>query len=151
EMFTAKDGLPETGVCWLATDREGMLWFARGNHVGRFRDGRFHVLENFGTSEVRIAPARSGGIWICAGQQILKFDEGAEASELGRIMPDRTGSRAGFEPSVLLEDREGAVWIGAASAGLFRCDSNSIVRVDVSNPSILSLAEDREGNLWVGT
>ena len=54
-------------------------------------------------------------------------------------------------PSVLLEDREGVVWVGTVSGGLFRCDSNAVTRIEVSNPAILSLAEDREGNLWVGT
>jgi signal transduction histidine kinase/ligand-binding sensor domain-containing protein len=151
EAFTAKDGLPGEGVCWLANDKGGTLWFAKGSHVGVFRNGRFNVLENFGSPALRIAAAHSGGIWICAGQQILKFDEGVEPVELGEIIPDEASGRSSFEPSVLLEDHEGAVWVGTTSAGLFRCDSNAIVRVEVSNPAILSLAEDREANLWVGT
>jgi signal transduction histidine kinase/ligand-binding sensor domain-containing protein len=152
DAFTAKDGLPKGDeVCWLASGRDGTLWFAKGNHVGVFREGRFNVLENFGSPALRIAAARSGGIWICAGQQILKFDEGVETLELGEIIPDEAGSRSSFEPSVLLEDREGAVWVGTVSAGLFRCDSNTVTKVKVSNPAILSLAGDREGNLWVGT
>jgi len=151
DAFTAKDGLPAAGACWLASDRAGTLWFAKGSHVGLFRNGRFDVLENFGSPALRIAAARSGGIWICAGQQVLKFDEGVETVQLAEIIPDETGGRANFEPSVLLEDREGAVWVGTTSSGLYRCDSNSVVRVEVSNPSILSLTEDREGNLWVGT
>ena len=52
---------------------------------------------------------------------------------------------------MLLEDSSGAVWVGTVSAGLYRCYSNSVARVDVSNPGILSLAEDREANIWVGT
>jgi signal transduction histidine kinase/ligand-binding sensor domain-containing protein len=151
DAFTDKDGLPNSGICWLAADRDGTLWFAKGSHVGVFRNGRFNVLENFDSSEVRIAAARSGGIWICAGQQILKFEEGVETVELGKIIPDMASSRSSYDPSVLLEDREGAVWVGTASAGLYRCDSKAIVRVEVSNPAILSLAEDREANLWVGT
>jgi signal transduction histidine kinase/ligand-binding sensor domain-containing protein len=151
DAFTDKDGLPSSGICWLAADRDGTLWFAKGSHVGVFRNGRFNVLENFDSSEVRIAAARSGGIWICAGQQILKFEEGVETVELGKIIPDMASSRSSYDPSVLLEDREGAVWVGTASAGLYRCDSKAIVQVKVSNPAILSLAEDREANLWVGT
>jgi signal transduction histidine kinase/streptogramin lyase len=127
------------------------LWFAKGSQVGVFRNGRFNVLENFGSPALRIAAARSGGIWICAGQQILKFDEGVETVELGKIIPDEADGRSSFDPSVLLEDRDGAVWVGTVSAGLFHCDSNAVTRVEVSNPAILSLASDREGNLWVGT
>ncbi len=152
DTFTAGDGLPGGGgICWLATDRDGTLWFAKGSHVGVFRNGHFNVLENFGSAELRIAAARSGGIWVCAGQQILKFDVGVETVELGKIIPPEGRERSGFAPSVLLEDRTGAVWVGTVSAGLFRCDSNAVVSVDVSNPAILSLTEDREGDLWVGT
>lgn len=152
DAFTSKNGLPGgAGICWLASGRDGTLWFAKGSQVGVFRDGRFNVLENFGSPVLRIAPAHSGGIWICAGQQILKFDEGVEIVELGKIIPDIASDHSSFEPSVLLEDPEGAVWVGTVSAGLFHCDSNAVTRVEVSNPAILSLAEDREGNLWVGT
>jgi signal transduction histidine kinase/ligand-binding sensor domain-containing protein len=150
--FTTSDGLPGGGAtCWLVTDREGTLWFAKGRQVGVFRNGRFTVLENFGSGALRIAAAHAGGIWVCAGQQILKFDQGAETVELGRIIPAEARDRASLEPTVLLEDRGGVVWVGTLSGGLFRCASNSIGRVEVSNPGILSLAEDREGNLWVGT
>lgn len=152
ETFTAKAGLPAGGgVCWLASGRDGVLWFAKGSRVGIFREGRFNVLENFGSSALQIAPARSGGVWVCVDQRVLKFDAGVETVELGKILPAETKDRAGLEPTVLLEDRSGAVWVGTVSAGLYRCDSNAIVRVEVSNPGILSLAEDREGNLWVGT
>jgi ligand-binding sensor domain-containing protein len=152
DVLTVQDGLPRgDDVCWLASGRDGTLWFAKGSQVGVFRNGRFNVLEKFGSGALRIAPAHSGGIWVCAGQQILKFDEGVETVELGQIIPGEAGSRSGFEPSVLFEDREGAVWVGTVSAGLFRCCSNAITKVEVSNPSILSLAGDREGNLWVGT
>jgi signal transduction histidine kinase/streptogramin lyase len=152
DTFTANDGLPGGGgICWLVSGRDGTLWFAKGSRVGVFRNGKFNVLENFGTSALRIAAARSSGILICAGQQILKFDEGVERMELGNIIPPEGREHSGFEPSVLLEDRSGAVWVGTVSGGLFRCDSNVVKRVEVSNPGILSLAEDREGNLWVGT
>ena len=150
DSFSATNGLPGGGVCWVASDWKGTLWFAQGNHVGIFQNGRFNVLENFHSPELRIAAARSGGIWVCDGQRVLRLNDGAETVELGKMIPD-TGTQSGFTPSVIFEDRAGVVWVGTASAGLFRCDSNAAVRVDVSNPSILSLAEDLEGNLWVGT
>ncbi len=151
DVFTAKDGLTGPGICWLASGRDGVLWFAKGRQVGVFRNGRFNVLESFNSTGLRIAPARSGGIWICTGQQILKYDQGVETFELGRIIPAKTRTPSGFEPSVLLEDHNGIVWVGTVSAGLYHCDSNAVVRVEVSNPAILSLTEDREGDLWVGT
>lgn len=152
EVFTSKDGLPEVaGNCWLASGRDGVLWFAKGRSVGVFRDGRFNVLETFGSTLLRIAPARAGGVWICAGQQVLRYDEGVGTSEVGRIIAAQAQDQPEVEPSVLLEDHNGVVWVGTVANGLYRCESNSIARVEVSHPAILSLTEDREGNLWVGT
>ena len=152
DSFTTQDGLPGgNDICWLASGRDGTLWFAKGGQVGVFRNGRLTVLENFGSSALRIAAARAGGSWICVGQRILKFDQGVETIELGRIVPAEARDRASANPSVLFEDRTGAVWVGTTAAGLFRCDSNTVARVEVSHLGILSLAEDREGNLWVGT
>jgi len=152
ESFSAKEGLPASGgVCGLASGRDGILWFAKGSRVGVFRNGRFEVLENFSSAALQIAPARSGGVWICVSQRILRLDQDMETTELGKIIPGEARDRASFEPAVLLEDRSGAVWVGTVSAGLYRCDTHDIARVEVSNPGILSLTEDREGNLWVGT
>ena len=51
----------------------------------------------------------------------------------------------------MLEDREGAVWIGTSFSGLFRHDDSGFEAIQTTHQEILSLAEDREGNLWVGT
>lgn len=152
ESFTSAEGLPGgSAVCWLASGRDGVLWFAKGKQVGVFRNGRFSVLESFGSPALRIAPARSGGVWVCAGQQVLKFDQGTNAVEMGKIIPADNRDLASIEPAVLLEDHTGIVWVGTGVSGLYRCESNAVSRVAVSNPSILSLTEDREGNLWAGT
>lgn len=151
-IFTNEDGLPTgSGVCWLIADHDGNLWFAKGSRVGLFRNGKFNVLENFSSSALRIGAARAGGILVCAGQQILKFEEGVETVQLGKIKVPEVSDRPGFESSVLLEDRAGAVWVGTVFDGLFRCSSNVVTRVEVSNAGVQSLLEDREGNLWVGT
>src|SRR5262249_55584704 len=39
--FTGDDGLPDGNTCQITTDNSGQLWFARGVHLGVFRDGRF--------------------------------------------------------------------------------------------------------------
>jgi signal transduction histidine kinase/ligand-binding sensor domain-containing protein len=151
DNFTAANGLPDgDNICWLANGGDGNLWFAKGSHVGVFRSDKFDVLTNF-PGAVRIATARSGGIWICDGQCVLRLGDGLQSSKLGEFFRDKPSRRQDLEPSTMFEDREGTVWVGTLSSGLFRCDSNAVTSVKVSNPAILSLTEDWEGNLWVGT
>ena len=146
EDFTSKSGLPAGRDCLFVTDRAGNLWFAKGGHVGWLHDGKFTSLLDLKSHIIQIAPARDGGIWICAGQRVLNFNGAGEPSafaELPKI-------RATAEPSALLEDSEGVVWIGTPD-GLFRCDSNVVETVETSSPIISCLGQDREGGLWVGT
>ena len=51
----------------------------------------------------------------------------------------------------LYEDHAHSLWIGTASSGLFRFDSQGIKSVETSHPNIINILEDAESNLWVGT
>ena len=147
EHFSSTNGLPSEGVCWLATDRSGQVWFCKNGQVGIFRNEGFVVLMNVGSASTRIAPARDEGIWICTPRQVSKYTESGGLVRLAEFQADQ---KIG-EPTTLLEDRDGVVWVGTDSAGLYRFDRNGIARVETSHLSILGLMEDREGNLWVGT
>lgn len=142
----SKSGLPEGRDCLFATDRDGNLWFAKGGHVGLLRGGNFATLLDLKSHIIQLAPAHNGGIWICAGQRVLNFNQGAKPS----VFAELPKTRATAEPSALVEDSQGAVWVGTPD-GLFRCDSNGVETVDTSSPIISCLAEDREGGVWVGT
>jgi signal transduction histidine kinase/ligand-binding sensor domain-containing protein len=143
--FGPREGLPAGSGTWVAADLQGRLWFARGRAVGSFNDGRFQNLLTTESVMTRITPSRKGGVWILSGQRLSKFQAGRELQKLGKL-PER-----GTEPSVLLEDHEGTLWLGTRAHGLFRYDGTVIEPVGSSHPEITSLTEDREGNIWVGT
>jgi signal transduction histidine kinase/ligand-binding sensor domain-containing protein len=143
--FASEDGMPDGGTCQLIADFHGQLWFAKGGHVGVFRNGRFISL-TYISGVQRISAARSGGIWACMGRTLFQFTEGGQVQVLGTL-PEKSD----VNPTVLLEDHAGAVWIGTRNAGLFRYQGSRFVRVLASPGEIASLQEDREGNLWVGT
>ena len=144
DRFGPEQGLPAGGNTWLATDKPGQLWFARGPQVGVFRDGRWQTLLTLDSSPIRLAAARSGGIWICTPTRVLKFAEGGEPKEFAQLPAQVT-------VQAMLEDHTGALWIGTAADGLLRLDGNELDPVAVSHPEITALTEDHEGNLWVGT
>jgi ligand-binding sensor domain-containing protein/signal transduction histidine kinase len=147
DAFSVKDGLPTKGICYFCTDRNGRLWFVKGGQIGVFRGGKFVTLLDLSPNYAMIAPARAGGIWICANHQVLKFSEGGSTVALAKL----PASRSDLNVTAMLEDREGAVWVGTAFNGLFRCDRNGVASVGTTYSAISSLAEDLEGNLWVGT
>jgi signal transduction histidine kinase/ligand-binding sensor domain-containing protein len=145
--FTGRDGLPGIGPCWLISDAAGQVWFAKAGRIGVFNEERFETLLALPERAVRIGPARDAGIWICASSQVMKYDKGEEPIALGSI----ENVRAGAEPTVVFEDRSGALWIGTSTSGLYHWAGGGFELVGTAHSEILSLAEDREGNIWAGT
>ena len=145
-VLGAASGLLMSEDSWMATDAGGRVWCASGNRVGIFEGNEFHVLRVLRSRITRIGAARRGGVWVCNGRRFLKCDESGNLQEIARLPV------AGpIEPSVVFEDRKGAVWIGTMAHGLFRCDGDSIEPVPTSHREITCVTEDRERNIWVGT
>lgn len=144
--FDETNGPPGSGVCCIATDAKGELWFARGGQVGIYRDNQFTTLLTLPERFVHVQPARDRGVWIEAGGRLLKYVGGGEAVELGKI-----DSEAAPRPMVLFEDRAGILWVGTSANGLFTYDGKKLEPVETSHARIRTITEDREGNIWVGT
>src|SRR5262249_11392054 len=77
--------LVETPEAWpcgigtsLTTDIHGQLWCARGNSVGVFRGGKFQPLLNLDEPAWCIGRRRAGGVWVCAGKRLVRFEEGSD-------------------------------------------------------------------------
>jgi signal transduction histidine kinase/ligand-binding sensor domain-containing protein len=146
--FTAQDGLPDgSDICALTSDNKGRIWFCKNGQCGMFRDGKFQTLLRFEPLPARLGAAKPGGVWLCSGFHLYRIDERNQPVDLGEFHPERAGTIA----TVLLEDSDGAVWIGTSYSGLFRHDDSGFSAIETSHAEIMDLEEDREGNLWVGT
>lgn len=88
----------------------------------------------------RIAAARTGGLWFCAGSCLCKYCEDGSLAQTS-VMPAEASDKG---PTVLCEDQSGRVWIGTREAGLFCYDGTDFTAVPVWPQTILSLKEDRE-------
>lgn len=146
-IFDSTSGWPANGASSLTTDVNGELWFAKGNQIGIFRDGKFQTLMTWQNDISCIGQRREGGIWFCAGRRLWQFSEGDRPRRHGQF-PERGGR---VQAQAILEDNKGAIWVGTAADGLFRFLGTNAVVVPTSYLEITCLALDREGNIWAGT
>lgn len=149
QTFSRADGLNGQGLCWLVVDGKGQLWFAQGGVVGIFRNGRFAELVNAAQPSVRLYPAREDGVWLCAGPKLSRFREGSPLVNVAELKLEP--GQPEVTVNALHEDRDGGVWLGTASSGLFQLEDGEWRRVGAVHPNIIKVLEDSEGNLWVGT
>lgn len=146
KKWSTDSALPDTGACWLTGDIKGQLWFARAGEVGVFRNDKFETLLKLPQKILHLCASREGGVWICDGVRLLKYQEGGNMADCGKIPLNRE-----TDVTCLFEDHSGAVWVGTSGNGLFRYDGTQLTRVKTLREEIYCLAEDREDNLWVGT
>jgi len=140
--FTEADGFPPLDDCQLVVDGVGQLWFRTLDWIGIFQEGRFKPLHQ--TKVLRIAGARSGGVWGYELKQLSKFEADGSTT---KTPIDFYGPRL----SAFHEDRQGTLWLGTREKGLFMCDRTGVTAVTLEQQAIQNIQEDREGNIWVGT
>jgi len=150
--------------------RDGTFWVATTKGVDQF-DRRTakavrHVLLPVDLrDEVQISlfEDRSGVVWTISG---LGYGLARLDRQAGRLIPYSPEGGGGDDKnhwgaSAIIEDEEGALWIGTGSHGILKLNrdrsrfthyqNNPSDPESLSGDQILTLFEDREGTIWVGT
>jgi signal transduction histidine kinase/ligand-binding sensor domain-containing protein len=147
-QISTNEGFPAgLDMCALTTDDRGRIWWAKEGEVGIYSNGLFQVVKKLNLLPMRLAAAADGGVWVCCGFQLFKCEANGDCTDYGEFHPDNSGTVV----TVMVEDRDGRVWIGTSFNGLYRHSQTGFEAVATSHGGILSLIEDREGNLWAGT
>ncbi|HEV8145502.1 MAG TPA: two-component regulator propeller domain-containing protein, partial [Bryobacteraceae bacterium] len=163
KSYGASDGLPSERVQRIVQDSRGFLWFATADGLSRF-DG--YEFANFGAAQglpdVSVSgflEARDGAYWLATGHGVYRL----QLTPTGPIFEVvKAGPMSSpFLPSVLLQDRDGTLWCGVGSHGLFAvrheaANKWALEPVDLQVPppfGVITLIEDRRerGVLWIGT
>jgi signal transduction histidine kinase/streptogramin lyase len=128
----------------VSADFDGRIWTAVRSGCAVFSGERFKAIP---LPHTRIAPAIGGGMWTVSDNHLLRCrDDGSKESVAEMPWLEHDGII-----NLLFSDREGGLWLGTRSKGLFLFRNGKFVKVPTSHSSILSMCEDAEGNLWVGT
>jgi ligand-binding sensor domain-containing protein/signal transduction histidine kinase len=190
KTYTTADGLAQNDVTRIVRDSRGFLWFCTEEGLSRFdgytftnyttADGLPHpIVRSF-------LETRSGVYWIGTYYGVCRFNpKGRPPSASGRpsqgaeidnqrtthderqttddpmfVLYSPTGDSKTGTVNMLLEDREGVIWVGAGR-GLYRLDQTNgewrlrgieigLPREVENDTRVRALVEDRHGDLWIG-
>jgi signal transduction histidine kinase/ligand-binding sensor domain-containing protein len=159
QTYTESDGLPARNVPLAFTeDRQGSLWSTfRDGGLGHLRpDGRFDMINDQSLARVPLHAIHFdhvGRLWLgTRGQGVVRVDAPS-------VMPwqlhrySRSEGLTNESVDVILEDREGAIYVGG-QRGLERIDPDTHAVHLVAPAGLVGSAHaglvDVAGNLWVG-
>jgi len=147
-----------SGNLWIGTYDQGLLRLDR--RTGQFKTYQHNPADPYSLSNdivSRLLVDHNGTLWAATWDGLNRFDAATERFTSYKPNPQ---SRTLYYLE-LVEDREGALWLGTHSSGLHRFDPATgqftIYEHDVNRPGTLSDSRvnsvyfDRSGTAWVGT
>jgi PAS domain S-box-containing protein len=157
-----------TDVIAIREDHSGNLWAGTYNHgllrldrrTGQFQTYLHNPADPYSLSNdivTRLLVDHNGTFWVATNDGLNRFNSATGRFTVYKLDPQR---RSGSYLE-LVEDREGALWLGTDSSGLQRFDpaTGQFTKYehDMNRPGTLSdnrvnsVHFDRSGTMWVGT
>lgn len=149
--FSVTEGVGPGRDTFVVADAAGQIWCNTVDSCAIFDGTRFqpiHVKKpnNPNGTDIRLAPARRGGMWAVCGERLLH----CQSSDVVEDVADLEWMGGAQEVTALFESRIGDLWVGTRAMGLWRFRDGRFIQVPTSRQAIRALTEDREGNMWVG-
>lgn len=155
ERFSRAGGLPNNRVPALFVDREGSIWAGTNAGLLRFADqpfGSFDTYQGLADNYVR-------SLLQLPDESILIGNSGGlDRWSQGRISPVSRGEGGVGNEAVLslTQGKDGDVWVGMYSRGLYRLRGDVVVdhirpEDGILGAQVRALVEAKDGDLWIGT
>lgn len=146
-----------SGNLWAGTYNHGLLRLDRG--TGQFQTYLHNPADPYSLSNdivTRLLVDHNGTFWVATNDGLNRFN-----SATGRFtVYEVDAQRRSGSYLELIEDREGALWLGTDSSGLQRFDpaTGQFTRYEhdmdrsgtLSDNRVNSVYFDRSGTMWVG-
>jgi len=148
DVFAPSEGLSGATVQNIFEDREGSLWVVTGTGLDRFTDfavTTFTAGQGLSRDLVSSVLAdRDGSVWVATYGGLDRWRDGGI-----RPWGKREGKLNGLDPTSLLQDRRGQIWVSTnRDFGYLECDR--FVPISGFPGGIVDgIAEDGRGDLWV--
>lgn len=147
-------GLPQRGLPRVAPHPDGSLWVVEEKGLGRIVNQRFALLvetaDVMGVPPPPLLETRRGESWF--GYREDRLWRGAGE---GNFSEFHWQEAQPYLLRVMIEDREGNLWLGSQGGGLIRLRPHrvrTLTQADgLPGNEILALSEDAQGNAWVVT
>ncbi|HEV3040250.1 MAG TPA: two-component regulator propeller domain-containing protein [Candidatus Angelobacter sp.] len=149
QTFGAEQGINGSTINALAQSSDGTLWIGSDKGLAALQSGRFLIsirqqpLPKEPVNALAISP--EGTLWVATANRILTINPmTGQVSELRTPFGD---------PTALVFDHTGSLWIGTASHGLYHSSNGKFIRVHDRRlqGTIRSIYQDREDSLWIGS
>jgi signal transduction histidine kinase/ligand-binding sensor domain-containing protein len=141
-------GLAVSPITALAASGD-TVWIGTSAGLSRHRLGTKTVERIEGLSSDRIITLVADG----ADSLLVGTETGLERIAGGRI--ERVAGLPRDQVTAVHRDRDGNVWIGTYSHGLFRLTGGTLASYGIDdgllNPTVRSIFEDSEGSIWIGS
>ncbi len=148
EVFNARNtpAFGDSVVSGLTEAADGALGVGTASAILRYQGGVFTPLRiPTGTGVVSsLLGARDGSLWVAMlGLPVHVWKDGRASSTLRQL-------RA-MGPQAMVEDPQGAIWIGTRRDGLVRFEGGAYTSLGIVSDAVQALRFDHTGALWIGT
>jgi signal transduction histidine kinase/ligand-binding sensor domain-containing protein len=138
-------------VISLHVDRKRALWVGAATGLWRWRPGPPLHVEMPSLTEIHaIADGGDAAVLLALNRDIRRLADGRLEPE-----PLTLDGLTTINPTALLYDRDGSLWIGTQTRGVFHVARGRVQRFTrndgLSGDFVSDLFEDTEGNVWVAT